>query len=116
MTTSLATTRQQRCCRCGSPRSHRRIDSSRSSASRCWSRWPSSVEDNSFREGQLTQALIYASAIAGLNLATGYTGMLSIAIRRSSASVPTRPASWCRSTTGSVVTFLPALGICFVFG
>lgn len=33
---------------------------------------------NSFRLGQLTVALLYATAIAGLNLATGYTGQLSI--------------------------------------
>ena len=33
---------------------------------------------NQFLLGQLTVALLYATAIAGLNLATGYTGQLSI--------------------------------------
>jgi len=56
---------------------------------------------NSFREGQLTQALIYASAIAGLNLATGYTGMLSIGHSAFFGIGAYTTASWCRSTTGS---------------
>ncbi len=38
--------------------------------------WTSTT--NSFRVGQVTLALIYASAIAGLNLVTGMTGQLSI--------------------------------------
>jgi branched-chain amino acid transport system permease protein len=38
--------------------------------------WASTADQ--FRLGQLTVALLYASAIAGLNLATGYTGQLSI--------------------------------------
>ena len=72
---------------------------------------------NSVREGQLTQALIYASAIAGLNLATGYTGMLSIGhsaffgIGAYTTGILVSEHNW-----EPLVTFLPALGICFVFG
>ena len=31
-----------------------------------------------FNQGQITRVMIYASAIAGLNIATGYTGMVSV--------------------------------------
>ena len=56
---------------------------------------------NQFRLGQLTVALLYASAIAGLNLATGYTGRCPSATPRSSGSAPTRPAFWSPRTTGT---------------
>jgi hypothetical protein len=56
---------------------------------------------NPFQLGQLTVALLYATAIAGLNLATGYTGQLPSGTRRSSGSAPTPPASWSPRTTGT---------------
>jgi branched-chain amino acid transport system permease protein len=38
--------------------------------------WGAGLEP--FNQGQLTRVMIYACAIAGLNIATGYTGMISV--------------------------------------
>lgn len=87
--------------------------------------WASGL--SSFRVGQLTQALIYASAIAGLNLATGYTGQLSIGhsaffglgayttgmliSERSWNPLVTLPASAALCFLAGLVVGLPALRI-----
>ena len=87
--------------------------------------WASGL--SSFRVGQLTQALVYASAIAGLNLATGYTGQLSIGhsaffglgayttgmliAERSWNPLLTLPASVALCFLAGLVVGLPALRI-----
>jgi branched-chain amino acid transport system permease protein len=72
---------------------------------------------NSFQVGLLTQALIYATAIAGLNLVTGYTGMLSIGhsaffgIGAYTTGILVSERSW-----NPLMTFLASFLICFVVG
>ena len=72
---------------------------------------------NSFQVGLLTQALIYASAIAGLNLVTGYTGMLSIGhsaffgIGAYTTGILVSEHNW-----NPLLTFIVSFLICFVFG
>ncbi len=72
---------------------------------------------NSFQVGLLTQALIYATAIAGLNLVTGYTGMLSIGhsaffgIGAYTTGILVSERNW-----NPLTTFAVSLVICFVFG
>ncbi len=72
---------------------------------------------NSFQVGLLTQALIYATAIAGLNLVTGYTGMLSIGhsaffgIGAYTTGILVSERNW-----NPLMTFVVSLVICFVFG
>lgn len=72
---------------------------------------------NSFQVGLLTQALIYASAIAGLNLVTGYTGMLSIGhsaffgIGAYTTGILVSEHNW-----NPLLTLIVSFLICFVFG
>lgn len=72
---------------------------------------------NSFQVGLLTQALIYAIAIAGLNLVTGYTGMLSIGhsaffgIGAYTTGILVAQHNW-----NPLVTFIVSFLICFIFG
>jgi branched-chain amino acid transport system permease protein len=72
---------------------------------------------NSFRLGQLTVALLYATAIAGLNLATGYTGQLSIGhsaffgLGAYTTGILVASHNW-----NPLVTLIPAAVICFVTG
>ncbi len=72
---------------------------------------------NSFQVGLLTEALIYASAIAGLNLVTGYTGMLSIGhsaffgIGAYTTGILVSEQNW-----NPLWTFAISFLICFVFG
>ena len=72
---------------------------------------------NPFRLGQLTVALLYASAIAGLNLATGYTGQLSIGhsaffgLGAYTTGILVASHNW-----NPLVTLVPAAVICFATG
>lgn len=72
---------------------------------------------NSFQVGLLTEALIYASAIAGLNLVTGYTGMLSIGhsaffgIGAYTTGILVSERNW-----NPLWTFAISFLICFIFG
>jgi branched-chain amino acid transport system permease protein len=72
---------------------------------------------NSFQVGLLTEALIYASAIAGLNLVTGYTGMLSIGhsaffgIGAYTTGILVSEQNW-----NPLWTFAISFLICFIFG
>ena len=72
---------------------------------------------NSFQVGLLTQALIYATAIAGLNLVTGYTGMLSIGhsaffgIGAYTTGILVSERNW-----NPLMTFIASFLICFIFG
>jgi branched-chain amino acid transport system permease protein len=72
---------------------------------------------NSFRLGQLTVALLYATAIAGLNLATGYTGQLSIGhsaffgLGAYTTGILVASHNW-----NPLVTLIPAAVICFATG
>ena len=72
---------------------------------------------NSFRLGQFTVALLYASAIAGLNLATGYTGQLSIG-----HSAFFGLGAYCTGILISahnwnpLATLIPAAVLCFLTG
>ena len=72
---------------------------------------------NSFRLGQLTVALLYATAIAGLNLATGYTGQLSIGhsaffgLGAYTTGILVASHSW-----NPLVTLIPAALLCFATG
>jgi branched-chain amino acid transport system permease protein len=72
---------------------------------------------NSFQVGLLTQALIYATAIAGLNLVTGYTGMLSIGhsaffgIGAYTTGILVTERNW-----NPLTTFIVAFALCFIVG
>ena len=72
---------------------------------------------NSFRLGQLTVALLYATAIAGLNLATGYTGQLSIGhsaffgIGAYTTGILVASHNW-----NPLLTLIPAAALCFATG
>jgi branched-chain amino acid transport system permease protein len=72
---------------------------------------------NSFQLGQLTVALLYATAIAGLNLATGYTGQLSIGhsaffgLGAYTTGILVASHNW-----NPLVTLIPAAVFCFVLG
>lgn len=72
---------------------------------------------NSFQVGLLTQALIYATAIAGLNLVTGYTGMLSIGhsaffgIGAYTTGILVTERNW-----NPLTTFVVAFVVCFLVG
>jgi branched-chain amino acid transport system permease protein len=72
---------------------------------------------NSFQVGLLTQALIYATAIAGLNLVTGYTGMLSIGhsaffgIGAYTTGILVSERNW-----NPLMTFIVSFLICFIVG
>jgi branched-chain amino acid transport system permease protein len=72
---------------------------------------------NSFRLGQLTVALLYATAIAGLNLATGYTGQLSIGhsaffgLGAYTTGILVASHNW-----NPLVTLVPAAVLCFATG
>ncbi len=77
--------------------------------------WASTA--NQFRLGQLTVALLYASAIAGLNLATGYTGQLSIGhsaffgLGAYTTGILVAAHNW-----NPLVTLVPAAALCFATG
>lgn len=70
-----------------------------------------------FRLGQLTVALLYASAIAGLNLATGYTGQLSIGhsaffgLGAYTTGILVAAHNW-----NPLLTLVPAAALCFAVG
>lgn len=70
-----------------------------------------------FRVGQLTSVLIYAIAISGLNLATGYTGLLSIGhsaffgLGAYTTGVLVMVYGW-----DPLATIPPAIVLCFVVG
>jgi branched-chain amino acid transport system permease protein len=72
---------------------------------------------NSFRLGQLTVALLYATAIAGLNLATGYTGQLSIGhsaffgLGAYTTGILVASHNW-----NPLITLIPAAVLCFATG
>jgi branched-chain amino acid transport system permease protein len=72
---------------------------------------------NSFRVGQVTLAMIYATAIVGLNLATGYTGQLSIGhsaffgLGAYTTGILVESHNW-----NPLLTFIPAIVFCFVLG
>jgi branched-chain amino acid transport system permease protein len=72
---------------------------------------------NSFQVGLLTQALIYATAIAGLNLVTGYTGMLSIGhsaffgIGAYTTGILVTERNW-----NPLPTFIISFALCFIVG
>jgi branched-chain amino acid transport system permease protein len=70
-----------------------------------------------FDQGQLTRVMIYAIAIAGLNVATGYTGMISVGhsaffgLGAYTTGVLVVKYGWHAEATIPV-----ALGVCFVAG
>jgi branched-chain amino acid transport system permease protein len=72
---------------------------------------------NPFQLGQLTVALLYATAIAGLNLATGYTGQLSIGhsaffgLGAYTTGILVASHNW-----NPLVTLIPAAVLCFATG
>jgi len=72
---------------------------------------------NQFRLGQLTIALLYATAIAGLNLATGYTGQLSIGhsaffgLGAYTTGILVASHNW-----NPLLTLIPAAVLCFAVG
>jgi branched-chain amino acid transport system permease protein len=72
---------------------------------------------NNFRLGQLTVALTYAAAIVGLNLATGYTGQLSIGhsaffgLGAYTTGILIVHHGW-----NPLLTLIPGAGLCFVVG
>jgi len=77
--------------------------------------WASTA--NQFVLGQLTVALLYATAIAGLNLATGYTGQLSIGhsaffgLGAYTTGILVASHNW-----NPLVTLIPAALLCFATG
>jgi branched-chain amino acid transport system permease protein len=70
-----------------------------------------------FNQGQLTRVMIYAIAIAGLNIATGYTGMVSVGhsaffgLGAYTTGILMTEAGWRAEYTIPV-----ALAVCFVAG
>ncbi len=78
--------------------------------------WASTA--NQFVLGQLTVALLYATAIAGLNLATGYTGQLSIgqAAFAGLGAYTTLGILVASHNWNPLVTLIPAALICFATG
>jgi len=76
--------------------------------------WASGLDP--FQRGQVTRVLIYAVAIAGLNVATGYTGLLSVGhsaffgIGAYTTGILVEKAGW-----GAWAT-LPVAAVCFAVG